>query len=67
VLRLAAYRRRNPRLELLDGFDRAVASFLNSFSNVLDVLLDLVNPRMHFPDQIVLALRKLFDAPCHCA
>jgi len=65
VLRLAAYRRRNPQLELLDGFDCAVASLLNSFSNVLDVLL--VNPRMHFPDQIVLALRKLFDAPCHCA
>jgi hypothetical protein len=43
----------------------AVASLLNSFSNVFDLLLDLINLRMHLTDQIVLPLRKRFDAPCH--
>ena len=29
------------------------------------MLLDLIDLRMHLTDQIVLSLRKLFDAPCH--
>jgi hypothetical protein len=66
LLRPGAYDRGNAQLEFLNGFDLgAVASFLNSFSNVFDVLLDLINLRMHVPNHFVLYLRKLFNPLGH--
>jgi len=52
-------------LAALDDENARLVFVRNSFSNVFHMLLDLINLRMHLTDQIVLDLRKLFDAPCH--
>lgn len=60
---LATDSRSTARLQRV--YSRAVASLIDSFSTIFDVLLDLFNLRMHLTDQIVLPLRKLLDALCH--
>jgi hypothetical protein len=37
----------------------------NNFFDVLDVLLDFTNLRMHVTNQVVLGLRKLFNSLSH--
>jgi hypothetical protein len=50
----------------MDRIDTRSALFgRNNFSNVFDLLLDFVYLRMHVTNQIVLRLRKLFNARCH--
>ena len=50
----------------MDQIDTRSAPFgRNNFSHVLDVLLDFAYLWMHLSDQIVLGLRKFFNAHCH--
>jgi hypothetical protein len=50
----------------MDQIDMLLAPFgRNNLSNVFDVLLDFAYLRMNVTNQIVLRLRKLFNAHCH--
>ncbi|OLE56684.1 MAG: hypothetical protein AUI36_15405 [Cyanobacteria bacterium 13_1_40CM_2_61_4] len=50
----------------MDQIDTRSAPFgRNNFSNVFDLLFDFTYLRVHVTNQIVLGLRKLFNADCH--
>ncbi|PYJ45654.1 MAG: hypothetical protein DME80_01765 [Verrucomicrobia bacterium] len=50
----------------MDQIDTRSAPFgRNNFSNVFDLLFDFAYLRVHVTNQIVLGLRKLFNADCH--
>src|SRR5438067_292641 len=51
----------NPARSMVQIDTRLALFGRNNFSDVLDVLLDFTNLRMHLTDQIVLGLRKLFN------